>query len=191
MSNIWKIKINIILITLLSTSISLAQEYDRNEGFCAEEEYKFNTSTVTQEKLKLIISGSNTLGRKLMPYLLRGYAKEKKLESELRRESPINATYCFKSQESATQNFEIILQATDSVKAFEMLKKNTAIMGMSSRPINKIERDSFEQNGLEIHEDTIALDGLVVITNKKILSTNYLFSKLQMFFQEKQLIGET
>lgn len=127
-----------------------------------------SSNVKTIKELKLIrISGSNTIGGKLMPNLAESYLQSLNIEDVERtltapREVTINATDDAKNQQT------FLIKAHGSSSAFKALSAGTTDIGMSSRPIKGKELNAlrqigdFQQSG---NETVLAMDALVILVH--------------------------
>ncbi len=106
---------------------------------------------------KLVIKGSDTLGAKLVPIL----AEE------------------FKAQHPGVA-FEIAAEGSST--GIAAIIDETAAIGMSSRHIKPTEKSAAEAKGIEVHEYTVAYDGLAVIVNEKSPITNLRKRQVEQIF---------
>lgn len=137
------------------------------------------------------IHGSNTVGAKLMPALLNGYAASKKFEIN-RQQGEIEEESTFSFVDTAKQydDFTVALEAHGSSTSFKGLKSGEATIGMASRPIKDKEQAELKALGLGDlkaygSEHVLALDGLTVI-----VSPNNQLSDISMENLAKVFSGE-
>ncbi len=135
------------------------------------------------DPIKFSVHGSNTIGSKLMPALIRGYAESvnatvKQLNGKNDREVIIE----LKTQTGKTLA-KIDLQRYGSSTAFPALANRKALIGMADRSINTDEENLLAKIGYPNmraagHQHVIGLDGILIILSPqnpiKSLSTEQL-----------------
>ncbi len=135
------------------------------------------------------IKGSNTIGTRLMPWIIRAYAKSKGLysretESNNKREVRFSLTDAFNKTE-----ININLYRYGSSTAFPALEKKNAVIGMSDRTINDQEVRALTKAGVknvkDKHEHVIGIDGIVVIVSPKNRVSNLTMKQLAHIFSGK------
>lgn len=114
----------------------------------------------------LRLVGSNTIGSKLGPELLKGYLKEKGCNDVDIRET---STDVFEVSCNLNGNKVFAtVESKGSATAFSALKDGSADIGMSSRRVKPAEKESLASLGditAPGSENVIALDGLAIIVN--------------------------
>ena len=127
------------------------------------------------------LHGSNTIGEKLAPALLKGYLKTQGVTEFywLQGSNKVEKTLQYIKDNKA---YAIELHAHGSSTAFKDLEKGAANMGMASRRIKSTEISTLKANFGQLdkvgNEHIVGLDGLAVIVNQnnpiKQLSTKTL-----------------
>jgi phosphate transport system substrate-binding protein len=115
------------------------------------------------------IHGSNTIGEKLAPALLKAYFEEQGAK-EIDWQQGRIATERTMKFEMGGEKLAIGLAAHGSSTAFKALNANTAQIGMSSRKIKESEIEALKGQSGDLsklgNEHIIALDGLAIIVNQ-------------------------
>lgn len=116
------------------------------------------------EKL-FAISGSNTIGDKLMPEIVKAFFI-KKGYTNVEIQAGDNAEHKFVIAEKDGKKVAIDVHAEGSGEAFKELLQGTTAIGMSSRPINETEVGMLSNVG-DMHspscEHVLAMDGIAII----------------------------
>lgn len=135
------------------------------------------------------IKGSNTIGTRLMPWVIRAYARSKGLysretESKNKKEVRFSLTDAFNKTVT-----NINLYRYGSSTAFPALVKKDAVIGMSDRTITNEEINAFKKSGVKSvkdkHEHVIGIDGIVVIVSPDNRVTNVTMPQLANIFSGK------
>ena len=113
--------------------------------------------SITAQAQSISIKGSDTLGDKMVPELIKAY----------------------KATGSAA---EFAVEAEGSSSAFKALLSGSAEIGMSSRPIKDEEKSTLSKAGLEIEEHVAAIDMIAVIVNKANTVDNVGLSAIEKIF---------
>jgi len=159
----------------LSTLANSALDVAHKENATVKTSLPSLEPTSTTKNVILRLHGSNTVGEKLAPTLLKGY-----LESLGAQNIQITATGDVEKAIHAylpTQGWiDIDIQAHGSTTSFADMDSGTADMGMASRKIKDKEiillKDRFGDLTHPISEHIIGLDGLAIIVNKANLINN-------------------
>ncbi len=137
----------------------------------------------------LRISGSNTIGAKLMPEMVKAFMKEhgyedlKVTESEGNEIRVSGNTKHKVDHESGAGH--ILIHSEGSENAFKDLSSNTAGIGMSSRPVNDTEAAQLSSKGdirSHLNEHILGLDGIAVIVSGNNPLRNISKPQLQAIF---------
>lgn len=112
------------------------------------------------------IHGSSTVGLRLMPALMKAWLNEEgyAINSDTATEKNKRAILAKNNNKSLL----LKLETEGSSSGFKSLKKGTADLGMSSRPIKQKEVDSLVELGdmkNKNHELVVGIDGIAVITH--------------------------
>ncbi len=144
------------------------------EGACPTE--NSNPFAFHDSNSDFSIYGSNTVGTRLMPWIIRGYAKDKGLygrETVSKNGQEVRFSLTDEYGETVTN---INLYRYGSSTAFPALVKKKAVIGMSDRTIKDSEISDLEKIGITNvkgkHEHVIGIDGIVVITSHKNTVSN-------------------
>lgn len=112
----------------------------------------------------LSISGSNTLGAKLIPECARAYL----LDKGARQPVIVNSAENEFVVESVAFDDQFVIRAHGSSTGFRALRNSEAVVAMSSRPIKAAEVVSLSSTGDMLSpqaEHTVAVDGLAVLVH--------------------------
>lgn len=124
--------------------------------------------SLTPQKIDFGVHGSNTIGAKLMPLLIEGYAEKEKLTVK-KIKSPQEHELLFNLLEKdGAKIASIDLKAHGSSSSFSALSDGVAQIGMSSRPIKAYEKAELKAEGAVSGpmEHVIALDAISVIVSQ-------------------------
>ena len=124
---------------------------------------------VAAPKITYEVVGSNTIGAKLMPALVKGFLQRlgaQDLKEE--RPKPEETLVSFQLPGSTTRE-AVAIRAHGSSTSFQALGNDTAQLGMSSRPVKADEVERLAGMGDMLSracEHVVGLDGLAVIVNQ-------------------------
>lgn len=126
-----------------------------------------NTSIKDAGSIRLRLVGSNTIGSKLAPALVKGFFEDKGCLKVVIKETGHDEAevVC----ETSGKNMVATIISKGSSTAFETLKSGTSDIGMSSRRIKPKENQEMVSYGdltSAGSEHVIALDGLAIITHQ-------------------------
>lgn len=132
------------------------------------------------------IYGSNTIGEELMPRLIKAYADQEGLSAV---GDKCNGPIKLKDKGSRTGDAAIAIDcnATGSHTGIPALAEGRADIAMLSRPITPAEEDvmrsaQFKNMRTTQHEQTVALDGLLVIVSPRNQTTALPLSQIARIF---------
>jgi len=117
-----------------------------------------------------VVTGSNTIGSRLMPNLIKAYAEKLKLQAQQVVQSDPLTTIIKFVDDKGVEIARVIVNSHGSSTSFAALKTGEAQIGMSSRPVKNAEAANLRAAGLgnmrsPDHEHTIGLDGLIIVTS--------------------------
>lgn len=119
-----------------------------------------------------VLAGSNTIGEKLAPALVRDYLAEAKFTlAEPQEDKPGEMRLI---GERGRQRCTVLIRSHGSGESFKELISGQTRIGMSSRPINASEIEALRQAGAgdfageaALAEHVFALDGIAIITHPR------------------------
>ncbi len=132
------------------------------------------------------IRGSNTVGARLMPSLLRRYAAS--IQKEVKELGDDGGDLRLDLQDTSGKSVTTIdLRRRGSDTAFPALASREAQIGMSDRPITDQEigtlaKAGFPEMNRPKHEHVIGLDGIVIITSLRNFVASLSIDHLSMIF---------
>lgn len=106
---------------------------------------------------KIVLKGSDTLGAKMVPMLVKGY-------------------------KSTGNKVDFEIAAEGSSQAFTNLLAGTADIGMSSRDVKEEEKERFKKAGIELVEHVAAYDMITVVVNAKNPVENLTLKQIEGIF---------
>lgn len=128
----------------------------------------FSQPVLAKDDVFLRLHGSNTIGAKLGPELVRGWLLQQgasHISTVKYAEEEIGIVF----SDAQGQRKVVQIQSHGSSTSFKSLKKGMADIGMASRPIKKKENNRLKNFGDMTRKDSeyvIGLDGIAVIVNK-------------------------